>query len=83
MDTIKKTDALGNLVLFGKKYGYSMDRNGFLEVTIGKALKATEKGVTLEVIECKRSLYNDPLAPHEIRAKKVNVKSGKLFPVKI
>lgn len=78
-----KRDALGNAVLWGKTYGYSMDKNGFLKVILGKAIKATKTGVTLEVIDAKRALYDDDLAPLDDHAAKVNVKSGKLFPVNI
>lgn len=82
MDTIKK-DALGQPVLFGKIYGYSLDSSGIMRVVVGKALKATKQGVTLEVISSKRALYSHDFEPDTDYAAKVNVKSGKLFPVKI
>ena len=84
METEVKRDALGNAVLFGNTYGYSIDTNGMLYITIGKAVKATAKGVTLEVIKTSKALYSNDLRDYESEgSKKVNVKSGKLFPVNI
>lgn len=78
-----KRDALGNAVMFGKNYGFALDNNGIMKVVLGKALKATKQGVTLEVISSKIAVYGGELKDQTDAAKKVNVKSGKLFPVNI
>ena len=78
-----KRDALGSPVLFGRNYGFALDNNGIMKVVLGKALKATKQGVTLEVISSKIAVYGGELQEQTDAAKKVNVKSGKLFPVKI
>ncbi len=75
-------DALGNEIVLGETYGYARNENGFNIAVFGIANKFTEKGVTLEVIERKRSLYFDELEIIEIGNPKVSVKPMQLFPVK-
>jgi hypothetical protein len=83
MSEINTKDALGNDVIVGQVYGYSVDNNGNTSTTIGKAVKLTESGkYTLEVISTKSALWMDEAEPNKWRtAKKVSVKPAKLFPV--
>ena len=75
------TDALNNEIVIGKTYGYSQNSNGITTIVIGKAVKTTERGVTLGDVTRKRALYtHDPeLVLGE--NKNVSVKANMLFPI--
>lgn len=74
-------DALGNDIVFGNLYGYSTSSNGFTEVTIGIALKATPKGFVTIRPQIKRgAIYNDEPTPKPI-GKATTVKPMILFPI--
>lgn len=76
-----RQDALGNEIVLGGLYGYSVDRNGFTSTTIGEAVRFTDSGMcTLKPIQRKRALWMDP-AEEEKPSKSVTVKPAKLFPV--
>lgn len=75
-----KLDALGNVLVVGSRYGFSIDSNGFTTVSVGILEKINEKSVRINVESKKRGLYNDPLTEVE-DPKSVNVKWTKLFPV--
>lgn len=83
MDKIGTKDALGNDIVAGNVYGYSVDNSGNTYTTIGKAVQLTPSGkCTLEVISSKHSLWMDEASETEWRtASKVSVKPAKLFPV--
>lgn len=74
-------DALGNEIIIGDLYGYSVDSNGYTTSTVGKTLKFTESGkVTLETISCRGGIWLHE-AEEVSTSKKVSVKPAKLFPV--
>ena len=83
METNTK-DALGNLIEFGKTYGYCNDSNGITTVTTGIAKKFTPKGyVSLEVLTTVSALYNKEATKDKYAsAKTVSVKPLKLFKLK-
>ena len=57
----EKFDAIGEPIVLGAKYGYSVHTSGVGKVTIGKATKITKTGkVTLEVLSRKSYLYGEP-----------------------
>ena len=73
------TDAFGNPITLNWRYGFSKNENGFTYITIGEAIKITEKDITLKVISKKRSLYGGILED-EKHGTTVNVKTPILFP---
>ena len=44
MENSKFTDALGNPIIIGKKYGYARTSNGHITVAYGIATKLSDKG---------------------------------------
>ena len=81
---ISSTDALGNEIILGGVYGFSVDYSGVTDVTIGKAVKETKTGVTIEIICRRRGLYNIRswvTKKNGNTKKKVTAKAMKLFPV--
>jgi hypothetical protein len=75
-------DALGNPIEFYKLYGYSLDQNGHMTVTVGTPIYFTPSGkVTLSIMKKSASLWKDEPDTWEEISGKVSVKSGKLFPV--
>ena len=76
-----RVDALGNNIIIGNLYGYSVDRNGFTSTTIGEAVRITETGMcSLKPIQSKQALWMDD-AEDRKPSKSVSVKPAKLFPV--
>lgn len=78
-------DALGNPIELGKTYGYTSTKGSWTGIVLGKAIKFTEKGVTLEVLSRRIFLYGEPYKPDGWRKplKKANTSSHNLFPVKL
>lgn len=77
-------DALGNELVIGNNYGYTISKNGFQTVIIGELVKINKFKVTLNVIEKRKYLYND--LKEEIKTDKpktVSIYSINLFPVNI
>lgn len=75
-------DATSRELEIGNIYGYSIDQNGIIHVTIGKFTHYTEKGyASLDVIQTKKAYGNVDLYDHEIEKKRVFVKSNKLFKI--
>lgn len=75
-----KHDAIHQPIIIGQTYGYTTNQEGYVIVTVGKAVNITSHGVTLErersdVFSGERLLrtYDGP--------RKVNVSSVKLFPI--
>lgn len=74
-------DALGNEIIIGNYYGYSVDSNGVTHTTVGKAVKFTPSGkLTLETTMSRSALWMDEGENKETSAK-VSVKPAKVFPV--
>ncbi|MCK9576241.1 MAG: hypothetical protein WC979_02235 [Candidatus Pacearchaeota archaeon] len=78
-----KYDALGNEVIIGNAYGYSVDSSGITTSTVGIATNETKTGVTLEVVKSLQGLWSDKPKNHKVDKKKVTVKAMKLFPVNL
>ena len=75
------TDALGDPIEIGKRYGYSRNESGFSFVRIGKITKINDKTVTMEVEISKKSLYQHPFKEEKIEKKTIAIRSDMLFPV--
>jgi hypothetical protein len=75
------TDALGDPIKIGGRYGYSRNESGFSYVRIGKITKINEKTVTMEVEVSKRSLYSHPFEEEKLDKKSISIRSDMLFPV--
>ena len=80
-------DALNNEIEIGRVYGYSNNSNGITTIVIGKAIKSTDKGISLEIITRKRAYgYADPMlaVPNCYNSRAIiNVKANMLFPIMI
>jgi len=75
-------DALNKEIVFGNKYGYSRNQNGFTYVRLGVVVNSTLKGlVTMEVTSSKVALYNADLKEENDCAKKITIKPNMLFPI--
>lgn len=75
-------DALGNEIIIGDYYGYSVDSNGVTTTTVGEALKFTPSGkLSIGVLFSRRGLWMDEAEDHIHDAKSVSVKPSKLFPI--
>ena len=75
-------DALGVPIVFGQRYGFSSNKNGFTRVTIGEALNFTEKGVTLKVESRIEAMYDNEPKEQDIKEnEKTTVRGINLFPV--
>jgi hypothetical protein len=79
-------DALGNPIILGNSYGYSMSKNGFHYITIGIAKKITGKDsnkVSLEITSRKEQIYmNEPTIKNDL-GKDVAMNPFLLFPVNL
>ncbi len=76
-------DALNNEIIFGNRYGYSRNQNGFTYVRLGKVINSTPKGmVTMIVDSSKVALYNADLKEEENCTQiKISIKPNMLFPI--
>lgn len=83
MSDYNTKDALGNDIVIGAKYGFSRDSSGVTEVTTGKAIGFTTKGLlTIEVLTRKAGYGNSELKPDSWKKQeKCSVKPSKLFPL--
>ena len=75
------TDALGNPIVIGKRYGYSSNKNGFTYVRTGIATKQEGDKVTLHVDYSMRNVYSSPLTEDKLIRANITYKSFALFPV--
>lgn len=76
-----KLDALGNPIVVGNKYGYSIGDGGWTDVVVGQVSKETAEKVTLVNIVRTGFLYGRPTDRKWKEATTVSVKSCILFPV--
>lgn len=82
MSEYNTKDALGNEIVFGGYYGYSLDSSGHTQITIGRALNFTKTGLlSLEVIKRSSGIYNYELKEDKIDKGKASVKPSRLFPI--
>ena len=79
---LSHNDALGQPVVIGATYGYTISSSGITDVVTGKAEKFTEKGVTLRIISRTKYVYGN-LSDMPSRSDKptVSVYSCNLFPI--
>jgi hypothetical protein len=76
------TDALGKEIEIGKLYGVAVSNNGLSRITLGKAVKTTEKGnVTLEVVKEGIGIDNTVKNYGGKKTPKIWTKCYHLFPV--
>lgn len=76
-----KLDALGNPVVIGNRYGIATNTNGITRVVVGKILRETERGVTLEVETYRHFVYGDLTDKIERDRKTISCLGCNLFPV--
>jgi hypothetical protein len=75
-------DALGNEIIIGDYYGYSVDSNGVTTTTVGEALKFTPSGkLSIAVLFSRKGLWMYEAENHSHDAITVSVKPSKLFPI--
>jgi hypothetical protein len=75
-------DALGQDIIIGNYYGYSVDSNGVTTTTVGEAVKFTLSGkLTLNVLFSRKALWMHDAENHEHETKSVSVKPSKVFPI--
>jgi len=64
-------DSLGDEIILGKPYGYSVDSNGVTHTTLGIAEKFTPSGkITLKVISSRKSLWMDEAEENKVDTKR-------------
>jgi hypothetical protein len=77
------TDALGQPIVFGTKYGYSTSSSGIGNVVVGVAIRETKTKITLDVISRTEYCYGRLTDRNEfLPGQMVSVQSYHLFPVK-
>ena len=81
MEHISHKDALGNEIIIGNRYGYSIDNNGFTTVSVGIANNFNDRGISLKLESVVRGLWLDEPEKKNFKSKSVTVKCMKLFPV--
>ncbi len=81
-EKVNRKDALGNEIVFGKRYGYCQNSSGLTTITIGIAEKFTNTGVTLKIESQKSAIYQDEATPQKFEKANVTVKCLNLFPIK-
>jgi hypothetical protein len=74
-------DALGNEIVIGNWYGYSRNDGGRSHVTVGQAIKTTDKTVRLGNCKVNLWLYGDPCDHYRKLATEVSIRSDMIFPV--
>lgn len=62
-------DALGNEIVIGKNYGYTINSNGHIQVVTGKAKSVNELKVTLSDVQERSGVYG---VPKEFKPEKRN-----------
>lgn len=77
------TDALGDPIVIGARYGYSRNSNGFTHVTLGTAKSVSDSGkARLVDCEVKNFVYGKPCARFtDAPPADVSVLSTSIFPV--
>lgn len=80
---MKKLDALGNEIVMDAVYGFLNSSSGVSSITIGRAVKVTEKGmITIVPMYKAVGLYMDNQKPDTLElSKTITVKPMHMFPV--
>jgi hypothetical protein len=75
------TDALGNPVVIGQKYGYSQQSNGSVMVVTGVVEKFNDLKATLKDVEERKGMWGSIENPFTFEKRKRAVNACHLFPV--
>lgn len=82
MSTYKVYDAIGNEIIIGQRYGYTNNRNGINDVTIGTASEVPkEHKVRLVNVQRKTFVYQSVESSEFVDVSDVTLFSFKLFPI--
>jgi len=74
-------DALGNEIIIGQKYGYTINQNGHIQVIVGTAKSFNKLKATLENIEESTGIYGEP-GPFKKQDRARSAYGCNMFPVK-
>jgi hypothetical protein len=75
------TDALGNPIVIGQKYGYSQQSNGSVMVVTGIVEKYNDLKATLKDVEERKGMWGSIENPFTFEKRKRAVNACHLFPV--
>lgn len=75
------TDALGNPVVIGQKYGYSQQSNGSVMVVTGIVEKFNDLKATLKDVEERKGMWGSITNPFTFEKRKRAVNACHLFPI--
>jgi hypothetical protein len=79
--TTTTSDALGNMIVLGQRYGYSQQSNGTVTIVIGTAEKVNELKVTLGEVQERRGLWGEIKNPFTPETRRRSVNACHLFPI--
>ena len=75
------TDALGNPIVIGQKYGYSQQSNGSVMVVTGIVEKVNDMKATLKDVEERKGMWGKIENPFTFEKRKRAVNACHLFPI--
>ena len=75
------TDALGNEIIIGQRYGYSQQSSGSVTIVTGIAEKVKDLKVTLCDVQERRGLWGKIENPFSPESRKRSVNACHLFPL--
>lgn len=78
---MEATDALGNSIEIGQKYGYSQQSNGHVTIVVGTVEKINELKVTLNNVQERRGLWGKITESFRPETRKRSVNACHLFKV--
>jgi len=79
--TITASDALGNMIVLGQRYGYSQQSNGTVTIVTGTAEKVNELKVTLSDVQERRGLWGKIEESFKPETRRRSVNACHLFPI--
>lgn len=75
------SDALGNMIVLGQRYGYSQQSNGTVMIVTGTAEKVNELKVTLSDVQERRGLWGKIEESFKPETRRRSVNACHLFPI--
>jgi len=75
------TDALGNPIEIGQRYGYSQQSNGHVTIVIGTVEKINELKVTLNDVQERRGLWGEITESFSTETRRRSVNACHLFKI--
>jgi len=78
---MEATDALGNPVILGNRYGYSQQSSGVVTIVIGKVEKINQLKVTLGDVSSRRGVYGKIENSFSLEEGKRSVNACHIFPL--